>query len=81
MCLRASLPSNWDSVHRDFDNQASYLSIAQAYLVNKRYDLGKGALLRPSDKNNLLRYPVYMYVKRPFFIILVHFILHTKLLF
>ena len=30
--LRASLPSKGDSVNRDFDNQASYLSIAQANL-------------------------------------------------
>ena len=35
--------------------------------------------LRPSDKNHLFRYPVYMYVKKPFFIILAHFISHTKL--
>ena len=41
----------------------------------------RGVLLRPSDKNHLFRYPVYMYVKKPFFIILVHFISHTKLRF
>ena len=35
--------------------------------------------MRPSDKNHLFRYPVYMYVKKPFFIILAHFISHTKL--
>ena len=34
MCLRASLRSKGDSVNRDFDNQASYLSIAQANLVS-----------------------------------------------
>ena len=39
----------------------------------------RGVPLRPSDKNHLFRYPVYMYVKKPFFIILAHFISHTKL--
>ena len=79
--LRASLPSKGDSVNRYFDNQASYHSIAQANLESGT--TWAGVCCWGPQTRTIYLATLYTCTSKDhaFFIILVHFISHTKLRF